>query len=277
MGGSGALAEDGGARRVRGADLGAPGETYASFLEGYDRLARFIPRIAVYPLLVLPNTAYARDREALGLVTVRGDFDDYEYVAATSDISLADNTRMQRFLLWARGIVENLVLRNIWTPLHEMTRLRQSQVLSSMAEWFGCSPSPAAAGLHFADSAIGQPGAVLAFLRHVYSDPRIVHLLRQWWRDEIEPHAPEAARAFLTDVFEYDLATRPIYTRSRQTTSRWSSTGGRRTTTSAALRSGTTFRRRSRRSRRRARPAGAGADRRGPAVQGGLRAPPRQP
>ncbi len=190
---------------------GAPGETYASFLEGYDRLARFIPRIAVYPLLVLPNTAYARDREALGLVTVRGDFDDYEYVAATSDISLADNTRMQRFLLWARGIVENLVLRNIWTPLHEMTRLRQSQVLSSMAEWFGRSPSPAAAGLHFADSAIGQPGAVLAFLRHVYSDPRIVHLLRQWWRDEIEPHAPEAARAFLTDVFEYDLATRPIY------------------------------------------------------------------
>ncbi len=190
---------------------GAPGETYDSFIEGYDRLARLIPRIAVYPLIVLPNTAYAQNREALGLVTVRGDLDDYDYVAATPDISIADNTRMQRFLLWARGIVENLVLRNIWAPLYDLAELKQSQVLWSMADWFARCPDKAAAGLNLADSMICQPGAVLAFLRHLHSTPEVEPLLRQWWTEELAPQVPAAVRPFLTDTFEYDLATKPIY------------------------------------------------------------------
>ncbi|KAA2265821.1 KedN5 family methylcobalamin-dependent radical SAM C-methyltransferase [Solihabitans fulvus] len=190
---------------------GAPGETYQSFLDGYDRLARLVPRIAVYPLLVLPNTAYAANRDALGLVTVRGDQDDYDYVAATPDISLADNNRMQRFVLWARGIAENLVLRTIWTPLHDLAGLRQSWVLLRMADWFRRSTDPSAAGLNLADHAIGQPGAVLAFLRHLHTDHQVPRLLRQWWHEEIEPRTPEAARRFLTDLFEYDLCTLPLY------------------------------------------------------------------
>ena len=207
---------------------GAPGETYDSFLDGYDRLARLVPRIAVYPLIVLPNTAYALQRQQLGLVTVKGDLDDYEYVVATPDISIADNARMQRFVLWARGIAENLVLRNIWAPLHALTELRQSQVLLSMAGWFGRCAHPAAAGLDLTDSAIGQPGAVLAFLRHLYTNPSVDQLLRQWWRDEIEPLIPAPVREFLVEVFEYDLATKPIYDPGRHADLE-SVTGGRDT------------------------------------------------
>jgi radical SAM C-methyltransferase len=61
---------------------GAPGETPASFLEGYDRLATKVSRIAVYPLLLLPNTSYSEQRELHGFVTVRGQSDDFEYVLA---------------------------------------------------------------------------------------------------------------------------------------------------------------------------------------------------
>ena len=35
---------------------GSPGETVESFLAGYDRLAEHVSRIAMYPLLLLPNT-----------------------------------------------------------------------------------------------------------------------------------------------------------------------------------------------------------------------------
>src|SRR3712207_2762784 len=45
---------------------GAPGETPESFFEGYDRLARYMTRIAVYPLLLLPNTEDAGSGSALG-------------------------------------------------------------------------------------------------------------------------------------------------------------------------------------------------------------------
>ncbi len=204
--------------RVAGLDAyaeliwGAPGETYESFLAGYDRLAALVPRIAVYPLIVLPNTEYAARRDELGLVTVRGDVDDYEYVVATPDITLEDNRRMQRFVLWARAIVENLVLRHVWRPLRELAGLTQSQVLLSLSNWIARRADSAAARLDPGDDAtIGQPGAVLSLLHRIYAEPRFDVLLSRWWHEEIEPRVPSAAWPFLADVLAYDLATRAVY------------------------------------------------------------------
>ncbi|NEE14646.1 B12-binding domain-containing radical SAM protein, partial [Streptomyces sp. SID7499] len=92
---------------------GAPGETVDSFLTGYDQLSAHVPRIAVYPLLLLPNTSYTENREEHGFVTVRGDSDDFEYVLANRTVSVAENTMMQRFMFWARMMGENMYFRHI--------------------------------------------------------------------------------------------------------------------------------------------------------------------
>jgi len=191
---------------------GAPGETYESFLEGYDRLARHVPRIATYPLIVLPNTSYHEHRDEHGFVTVRGERDDFEYVIATKDISLEDNERMQRFLLWARTVAENVVLRHTWHALLTHTGMTQSQVLLSMSRWFGRCTHPAAQGLNLADVLLGQPSAIPTFLRHLYTEPRLDELVELWWREQIEPMLrDEEVRGFLFEVFRYDWMTRPVY------------------------------------------------------------------
>jgi hypothetical protein len=190
---------------------GAPGESFDSFLKGYDQLARSVPRIATYPLILLPNTTYANRRQEYGFVTVRGDQDDFEYVIANRDMSMADNQRMQRFLLWARGVAENLVLRNVWLPLRGLVGMTQSQVLLSMADWFDQCGDTAAAGLKLHESLLGRPSAIPTFLRHLYSTPRLDDLLWQWWHDRIEDNVPITVRPFLSDVFRYDLVTRAIY------------------------------------------------------------------
>jgi hypothetical protein len=190
---------------------GVPGETYDTFLKGYDRLARFVPRIATYPLILIPNTSYTTNRKEHGFVTVRGEFDDFEYVIANKDISVEDNKRMQRFLLWARGIPEHHVLREIWAPLRELTNITQSQVLLSMATWFNECPNPAVNGLNIGRELLLRPSMVPAFLHHLYSKPELDHLFMQWWKEEMEPQLPESIRHFLSEVFKYDWLTRPIY------------------------------------------------------------------
>lgn len=190
---------------------GSPGETPASFLEGYDRLAKLVPRIATYPLILIPNTAYADKREEYGFVTVRGERDDFEYVIAHKDMSVTDNQRMQRFLLWARGLAEHLVFRNIWTLLRELANISQSQALLSMSAWFMQCPDPASTGLNLSEGLLAQPSMIPMFLRHLYSEPHLDALFSQWWREEIEQQIPEPVRQILLEVFRYDWLTKPLY------------------------------------------------------------------
>ncbi|GCE07679.1 KedN5 family methylcobalamin-dependent radical SAM C-methyltransferase [Dictyobacter aurantiacus] len=190
---------------------GAPGETPKTFLAGYDRLARYVPRIATYPLILIPNTAYTKNRDEHGFVTVRGEHDDFEYVVANKDISIEENMSMQRFLLWARGIPEHHVLREIWAPLRELTDITQSQVLLSMANWFSSCTDPAAEGLNLRQELLLRPSMVPAFLHNLYSEPGCNRLFAQWWKEEMEPRLPAEVSEFLGEVFRYDWMTKPIY------------------------------------------------------------------
>ena len=190
---------------------GAPGETYTTFLAGYDRLARYVPRIATYPLILIPNTAYSNNRKEHGFVTVRGEHDDFEYVIANKDISIEENRQMQRFLLWARGIAEHHVLREIWAPLRELTDITQSQVLLKMANWFLECNDPVAEGLNLRQELLLRPSMVPAFLHYLYSEPGCDHLFAQWWEDEMALSVPVEVRDFLGEVFKYDWVTKPIY------------------------------------------------------------------
>jgi hypothetical protein len=190
---------------------GAPGERPERFLEAYDHLAEHCSRIAVYPLLLLPNTEYSANRAAHGFVTVRGDADDFEYVLAHRTMTFAENERMQRFMLWARVVGENLFFRHLWTPVRLLGGLSQSAVLLSLDEWFAASEDPAARellahGHQFVDSPL-----VAACVRRLHGDERIHRLLDAWWREAVLPRVPAEVRAALTAVYEYDKALRPVF------------------------------------------------------------------
>ncbi|MFJ2078138.1 KedN5 family methylcobalamin-dependent radical SAM C-methyltransferase [Streptomyces anulatus] len=190
---------------------GAPGETVDSFLTGYDRLSEHVSRIAVYPLLLLPNTDYAENREEHGFVTVRGDNDDFEYVLANRTVTVAENTTMQRFMFWARTMSENMYFRHIWVPLRELAGLTQSAVLLILSDWFQDSADPAVADLLGHGRQFTDSGLVVASLHKLYADPRFAPVFRRWWDEAILPKVPERHRPLLNEIFRYDNATRPIY------------------------------------------------------------------
>jgi radical SAM C-methyltransferase len=106
-------------------------------------------------MLMLPNTDYSEKKAQYGIISVRGDRDDFEYVLADSTITFADNERMQRFLYWARVIAEMAVLRNVWIGLRALAGITQSQALEDIDRWIDTADGPAAQTLR---SATCSPG-----------------------------------------------------------------------------------------------------------------------
>lgn len=194
---------------------GLPGETYASFLEGYDRIARFVPRIATYSNLLLPNTAYDEERDKHQFVTIRGQDYDFENILAHSTMILDDNRRMHAFMFWARVIAEFTYLRYIWQPLRTRCGWPQSQVLLDLNAWVETQAhDPGAAALlacrdevvsNLDASRTGRP------IRHLYKHPDVPGLLERWWNESILPKVDEALHPFLRDVFRYERIMRPIH------------------------------------------------------------------
>jgi radical SAM superfamily enzyme YgiQ (UPF0313 family) len=187
---------------------GAPGDTTESFLHGYDELALRVPRIATYPLIILPNTDYCENRDRLGLVTSRGHSDDFEYVLASNSMTLRENLDMQGFLLWARAAAENSFFRYIWRPLHYYAGLSQSEILLKLVRWFDAQPDAAADPLR-SPKWLVQPMAVNTAIRALFLDPRVRELLQMWWNAEIRPLIKAEFQALLDEVFRFDLMTLP--------------------------------------------------------------------
>ncbi|MPZ25667.1 MAG: KedN5 family methylcobalamin-dependent radical SAM C-methyltransferase [Micromonosporaceae bacterium] len=191
---------------------GAPGETVDSFFEGYDRLAQHMTRIAVYPLLLLPNTEYSEDKQRFGFQTVRGENDDFEYVLAHSTMTVAENLEMKRYILWARAVAEHLLLRHSWAPLRAYAGLTQSMVIREMIKWFEAAPDPGARRVaRVADRVQRQPSLLPVFLRELYGEPALDELLARWWRESIVPQLPPQHVPLLDEVFRYDCLTRPVF------------------------------------------------------------------
>jgi radical SAM superfamily enzyme YgiQ (UPF0313 family) len=194
---------------------GAPGETSESFIQGYDQLSEFVPRISVYPLLILPNTHYSENRDEYGLVTVRNNKDDFEYVLSHRTINIEDNHQIYRFLFWARLIVENMVFRNIWLPVRKLTSLTQSQVLLSLDRWIEQRSDEASLTLKGYRSKIVNDfdiSVISEALHYIYSDsPNLSALFHRWWNEELLPLIPIRFTDFLSEIFRYDQLTWPIY------------------------------------------------------------------
>ena len=192
---------------------GLPGETSDTFIEGYDRISEFVSRIATYPLLVLPNTDFDQSRDRYGLVTMRHEDCDFEYVISHPNMTIEENARMHQFLFWARVVAENTVFRNIWGPLRKLASIKQSQVLKSLDEWAGRQTDDVVRGIwecrqemvRTMDSSRTRRGT-----RYFYYEHALATRLQSWWREEILPAAPAHLRSFFTELFRYEILTLPI-------------------------------------------------------------------
>ncbi len=194
---------------------GCPGETEASFLEGYDRLAESITQIAIYPLLIMPNTEYEARREELGIVTRDSPEHDFKLVVAHNTMTIDDNRRVHRFLFWARVFGEHLYFRYLWKPARLLAGLSQSALLLSFDRWLdgdgdGIARALAALRQQVVARLETDEELIEAALQILYGAPQTDALLRRWWHEVVAPGVPAACRGVLEDFLELDLATRPI-------------------------------------------------------------------
>lgn len=190
---------------------GAPGETRESFYDSYDRFARRLSRIAVYPLLVLPNTEYHAARESLGLVTVRGCDDDFEYVVASASASVAEHAEVHRFMFWARLLGENSFFRHLIHPATTLARCTQSQLFESLRETLEGSKLPEVKDFIGSQPALADSRGVIRALRRLYTDRFVNSEIADWWRFRIVPRFPPEWQPFALGLYEYETWCRPLY------------------------------------------------------------------
>jgi radical SAM superfamily enzyme YgiQ (UPF0313 family) len=205
--------------RVEGLDTyaeliwGLPGETSDTFIEGYDRVSEFTSRIATYPHLLLPNTDFYQNRDRYGLITVRHEEFDFEYVIGHPDLTIEENANMHQFLFWSRVVAENAIFRSIWGPLRKLASIRQSQVLKSLDEWTGRQTDDVVRGIWECREEMVQTmdsARVHRGIRYFYYQHALGQRLESWWHEEILPVVPAHLRAFFTELFRYELLTLPI-------------------------------------------------------------------
>ncbi|GAB4103006.1 hypothetical protein GCM10028790_20250 [Micromonospora taraxaci] len=187
---------------------GAPGETLDTFTQGYDHLARKVQRIAVYPLMLLPNTTYHEKRSEYGFITSRGADDDFEYVLAHHTAGFDELRRMGQFVFWARLIAESSVFRYLWKPLR-LLDVRQSVVLSDLARWCEGDDLPISMVLarlaRKPQTAVELSEALTVFFR----DEQGKEMLHRWWCESMQSKIPSIFHRFLDDVIRLDLLTLP--------------------------------------------------------------------
>jgi radical SAM superfamily enzyme YgiQ (UPF0313 family) len=192
---------------------GLPGETADTFIEGYDRISEHVSKIAIYPHLILPNTDFDKNRDRYGLVTMRREDCDFEYVISHPNMTIEENARMHQFLFWARVFAENMIFRNIWIPLRKLTSIKQSQVLKSLDEWAGRQTDDVVRGIwecrqlmvRTMDSGNPHHGA-----RYFYYHHTLTTRLQSWWQEEILPALPVHLQPFFTELFRHEMLTLPI-------------------------------------------------------------------
>ena len=191
---------------------GMPGETVESFLDGYDRVAQRITRIATYSLIIIPNTEFADNADRYKFVRVRSDA-DFDHAISHHTMTAEDNIRMHRFLFWARVLPEHLHFRHMWRPLQKLGGFRQSEVLLSLDAWIDEQDTAVARGLRACRERVVErldAGEVASGLRYLYGEPGVEALLEQWWSSCILPRIEPAQRGFFAELLRYELATRPM-------------------------------------------------------------------
>jgi radical SAM C-methyltransferase len=191
---------------------GAPGESREDFLAGYNRISRHTSRIAAYPLLVLPNTGYFEERDELGIITVRGEADDFEYVLATNELSLQENIESQPFLLLLRTLGEHMILRYTWHALRALCDVDQGSALWAIGEYVRGSSHPVAEELRrvLDGRTVVDSPAVADALRVLYTNDLVEEFLANWLEHDVRPRVEESTWQLISDIFRFDWHSRAL-------------------------------------------------------------------
>ncbi|MBS1122112.1 MAG: radical protein [Deltaproteobacteria bacterium] len=193
---------------------GTPGETCESFLEGYAALSEHVSRIAVYPLLIMPNTDYSEKRQEHEFVLLRGERDDFEYIVSNKTMSFEDNKHMHQFIFWARVVAENQIFRYLWAAMRILEGIGQVEILQSLDRWFSAQTDRISKGVISCRAEMVDnldASRVTRGIQYFYLEDQLPQKLLEWWRDEMLPKLKPENRQFLEELFQYDLVTRPIY------------------------------------------------------------------
>jgi len=193
---------------------GLPNETYDSFIKGYDIVAEEVPRIALYPHIILPNTYYSVNRDEFNIVTWRGSKFDFEYVLSHNTMTFEENVAMHRFIFWARMIAEYSQFRYVWLPLLKLAGIKQSQVILSIDDWFENHDSEAARKMLECRKLVTDnldAYRIERGLEVLFKVKEMKEIFLEWWEEKIIPLVPEHFQGFFRELFKYDWAIRPIY------------------------------------------------------------------
>ncbi len=180
-----------------------PGETLESFAAGVDELcAMGAQSFVVYPLLALPNTHIAEQREPLGLTLTASDDEDageYVYVTGTRDVS-ADEYKEGLWLVLSINLLHNTRVMAGTFGLLKRRGVRHIEVLRAFARWARGSSALPLFGRHAAASdSVGHAawaywGSVAFEALHVERE-RFGFLVEEFCRTQ--PWWDEEARAYL--------------------------------------------------------------------------------
>ncbi|AXG70227.1 B12 binding domain protein [Kordia sp. SMS9] len=191
-----------------------PGETYDSFLEGYDKTAAYTSRIATYNTLLLPNTEYYENREKYGFVTFKNEYYDYESILSTNTMSYEDNVKMHHFLFWARLGAELMFFRNIFNPLRVFLNITQSKVLLDLNDFISNRDDDFSNGINNLKMDIVSTLDVTRIskpIRYLYTHEDTKSVMREWWQSFLERKIPKEHQHFFSQLYIYDEMTRAIH------------------------------------------------------------------
>ncbi|WP_321379952.1 KedN5 family methylcobalamin-dependent radical SAM C-methyltransferase [Rhizobium sp.] len=190
---------------------GAPGETFRSFIEGYDEMARFVSRIATYPMLLLPNTEFGDKKKEYGFKTIKGQNDDFDYVLQSDVANLEEHRKAWRFLFWARLLTENLVMRNLWVAALRLENISQSQMIISFADFVDGCEHPAAEVLRdLAAKSVADPDSLAPALELCFTDQAFDSLVLDWGQHLLRQKISAGHGEFFLGLLKFDLDTRPL-------------------------------------------------------------------
>jgi radical SAM superfamily enzyme YgiQ (UPF0313 family) len=206
------------ARWLRSRDLdcyaeliwGSPGETVEGFLEGYDRLACEVHRIAIYPLILIPNTSYHESAADSGLITVRGDGDDFLYVLASRSVTIDQSLEMFQFIFWARLLSENMVLRSTWRFLPALLGMTQSELIKAIANEIDQSSEEVAQRLsEYSRRSAGDADSLADALALAFRSAGFDRVVMAAM-EPLVARLPETEREAALDAVRLDLEARPF-------------------------------------------------------------------
>lgn len=190
-----------------------PGETFESFIEGYDNLSQHVTRIATYNNLIMPNTHYYDNRSEYKLVTVQQDDHDFGTVLSHSTMSYSDNVRMHHFLFWARLIPEYMYFRKSFSFARSLG-IKQSALLFCLDNWVESQSCDTARYLIMAkQDVVGHLDVTRMArpIRFLYESIGVQDFFERWWYESaLSLFAPEV-RILASEVFKLDQALRPVH------------------------------------------------------------------